>query len=68
MEFVKKEVQDGRSVVTVEVKRIFRKPKQIQYLAESETVKGEYWSWLELPGKKLVPDLLSFQLDAWNRG
>ena len=77
MDFLKKEDVNGKTVITTETvttttKGFFRKTtvgkrEQRKFIAESVTIPGKYWSWLEMPGLHLVPDNLSLQLDAWNR-
>lgn len=65
MNFERKELINGRTVITTSYKPFFRK-KFKQFEAQREHPKG-YWVWLELPEYKLVVDHLSFQLDEWNR-
>ena len=65
MKMINKEVINGKTVITVEIKSLFRK-KIIKFEAQKQIVSG-YWDWLELPNKIIVPDRMSFQLDAWNR-
>ena len=46
----------------------FRKKKiHVTFKAVSVIVPMKYWEWLEMPDMKVVPDTLSFQLDAWLR-
>lgn len=66
MRLIAKEEQDGKTVLVVESKLFFIFPRVRKFIAERE-IAGEYFSWLELPEKTLVPDHLSFQLDAWKR-
>ena len=66
-----KNLNDGLTIITTETKRIKGMlwwKKEVIYIREFKAVKriaGDYWTWLELPDMKLVPDDLSFQLDAW---
>ena len=55
----------GKAVITIERRFLFWK-FQTKYVAQKEFPKG-YWTWLELPNLTVVDDILSFQLDAWNR-
>ena len=48
-----------------ETKRIFFKPKIRQFISNSGV--GEFRDWVEMPDLKIVPDILSFQLDKWNK-
>lgn len=57
--------RDKRVITTVEA-RFLRKPIIRKFWA-SRRVAGDFWSWLELPGNEMIPDHLSFQLDAWLR-
>jgi len=41
-------------------------PYEERYLLARKLCPG-YWSWLKLPDLELVPDGMSFQLDAWYR-
>lgn len=65
MKMISKEVINDKTVITVETRGLLGR-KQRSFEAQREIPKG-YWDWLELPNRKLVPDGLSFQLDAWNR-
>ena len=65
MKMISKEVIDGKTVLTTETKGFFRKKIQ-QFEAQREYPKG-YWDWLELPNREMINDVLSFQLDAWNK-
>ena len=56
----------GKAVITAEESKFVFWKKQTKFVAQEEFTKG-YWRWLELPNLTLVPDELSFQLDAWNR-
>lgn len=62
---LKKEVINGKTVITVEQEWFVFKIVN-QFEAQEEMPKG-YWEWLKLPNRSLVEDSLSFQLDAWNR-
>ena len=66
MKATKVELENGRTVITAETPRLFRKPKIRRFVASRQITKN-YWDWLELPGKTTVDNHLSFQLDAWNR-
>lgn len=70
MKMISKRNISGKIVIETESekKRLFRRPKKITRIfeAQREFPKG-YWEWLELPDKLIVPDVLSLQLDAWNR-
>ena len=65
MKMISKEVINGKTVITAEEKKLFRK-KIRKFEAQREFPPG-YWDWLELPNKILVADSLSFQLNAWNK-
>jgi len=65
MKMVSKEFVASNSVITTEEKGFFR-VKVRKFEAQIEYPKG-YWDWLELPDYTLVPDVLSFQLNAWNK-
>ena len=65
MKFERKEIIDGKTVITTSKKFLFWYAIT-QYEAQKESPKG-YWEWLKLPNKDLVPDFISFQLDAWNK-
>jgi hypothetical protein len=77
IKFIKKEIIDGKSLLTVEFtttkrKNIFFKKVEIkkekQYLAESKLCLG-YWNWVEYPNLLTLDgsDISSMQLDIWNR-
>ena len=66
MKMTKMETMDGKTVITTETPRLLRKPITRRFVAEKK-VAGDFFSWLELPDMLLVPDRLSFQLDAWKR-
>ena len=65
MRMVSKETIDGKVVLTTETKGLFRK-KIRKFEVQREYPKG-YFSWLELPNRILVSDILAFQLDAWHK-
>ena len=65
MRMTSKEFVASKAVITTEEKVFFR-VKVRKFEAQIEFPKG-YWKWLELPDYKLVDDVLSFQLDAWNK-
>lgn len=56
---------DHTFIVTEQPFLFFWKWKR-KFVATEESPRG-YWNWLEMDAMKLVPDVLSFQLDAWNR-
>jgi len=65
MKMISKEIINNKTVITTESKGFFRK-KIRQFEATREYPKG-YWNWLELPNRKIIYGILTFQLDAWNR-
>ena len=66
MRMIKKEIINGKSVITTEKSKFRFWKKEQKFVAQKEFPKG-YWTWLELPNLTLVPDSLSFQLDEWNK-
>ena len=55
-------------IVEEDKKRFLLKPKiKIRKFMSLERIAGDFFCWLELPDKTIVPDHLSFQLDAWNK-
>ena len=66
MKMVSKEFVASKAVITTEERGFFFNVKVRKFEAQIEFPKG-YWRWLELPDYTLVPDVLSFQLDAWNK-
>lgn len=66
MKFEKKEVIDGKTVITTSKMRFLFWETITKYEAQREKPKG-YWDWLQLPGRTQIPMSVSFQLDAWNR-
>ena len=56
---------NGRDILVCEDRVLFWR-RERRFVAQSEYPRG-YWAWLELPNKRIVPDILSFQLDAWNK-
>lgn len=38
--------------------------KKTTFTTSGEPI-GDFYDWLKLPNKTLVPDVMSFQLDAW---
>lgn len=66
MRMISNEIIGGKAIITTEESKFVFWKKQTKFVAEEEFAKG-YWKWLELPNFTLVPDRLSFQLDAWNR-
>ncbi len=66
MKLTGKEQVDGKTVLVTSTRRFILKPK-IRKFIEGRKLCAGYWDWLELPDKKIIPDCLSFQLDAWNR-
>ena len=66
MKATKVELENGRTVITTETRRLFLKPKIRRFVA-SRQITENFWDWLELPDKTNVGDRLSFQLDAWKR-
>jgi hypothetical protein len=65
MEMVDKETLDGKTVIVTSTRGLFR--REIRRFEEQRKLTPSFSEWLELPNRKLVPDRLSFQLDAWNR-
>ncbi|MDK2848777.1 MAG: hypothetical protein PWP34_2130 [Desulfuromonadales bacterium] len=65
MKFEHKEIVNGKTIITTS-KRFLFWHIITKYEAQKEFPKG-YWEWLRLPNRNLVPDAVSFQLDAWNR-
>ena len=63
MKLKKIESIDGKTVISVSS---FFGLKTTQYVA-TRKITTDYWEWLSLPGMNLVPDCISFQLDAWKR-
>lgn len=69
---IKLEEAEGRTIITLSNQKmflgIFPLPAtyDTRYMAVEEIVK-DYWTWLELPSMTIVPDSLSFQLDAWKK-
>ena len=55
--------EKGRTIITVES---FLFKKKTDYLAREEIV-TEFYDWVKLPHKTIVPDSISFQLDAWKK-
>ena len=66
MKMERKETINGKTVITTSDKVLFWH-KIKEYEAQRKIAEG-FWEWLELPNKTLIPDSISFQLDAWNRG
>ena len=65
MKFKNKEIINGKTTMTTSKQFLFWNITT-QYEAQKESPKG-YWEWLKLPERHIVPDYISFQLDAWNR-
>ena len=65
MKFERKDVVNGKTIITTSNRFLFWHIIT-EYEAQREFPKG-YWEWLRLPNRDLVPDIISFQLDAWNR-
>jgi hypothetical protein len=65
MKFVKYDTQDGKPVIETESRFLWWRWR-VRYLADRQST-ANYWHWLRLPGLVLVPDVVSFQLDAWQR-
>lgn len=66
MKCVNKEIdKKGRTVLVTETDRFLRKPKVRKFVATETVIRNKYWTWRELPDMTLVPDVTSFQLDAW---
>jgi len=65
MKFEHKETIKGKTVITTSKRFLFWNIIT-QYEAQREYPKN-YWDWLKLPNRELVPSATSFQLDAWNR-
>jgi hypothetical protein len=64
MKMIKKEVVDGKDVITTESNYfLFKRIRKFE--AQEERPRG-YWKWLELPDHKMVGHL-TFQLDSWNK-
>lgn len=57
--------QGDKTVLTVETNFLWMK-KQTRYQADGR-IAGDFYRWLKLPDKTIVPDAVSFQLDAWLR-
>lgn len=38
---------------------------QIKKFVAASRIATKFWNWLELPGLRVVPDSVSFQLDEW---
>lgn len=66
MKMDRKETIDGKTVITTSQSFFIYWNKIRMFEAQREWPSG-YWDWLELPNRTIVPDALSFQLDAWNR-
>lgn len=63
-----KEPSKGLMTIETEEDRLFLcfklSPIKRTFIANKEYPKG-YWNWVEMPNKKIVPDMLSFQLNEW---
>lgn len=66
MKMLKREIADERTIITAEQTVLFFFKFKRKFITTRQSCPG-YWDWLELPDKELVPDYISFQLDAWNR-
>ena len=62
----KEEDLNGKVVLITETKWFLFIP-QIRKFVAQEQIAGDFWQWLELPHKKLVPTVLAWQLDAWKK-
>jgi hypothetical protein len=64
MKVIAKETDEkGKTILTIE-QGIFK--TKIKYMATSR-IAGQFFTWVKLPNKTLVPDKLSFQLDEWKK-
>lgn len=65
MKAIKSETIDGHTIITTESK-ILCFSRQRRFITGRQLT-ANFWEWLELPGKKLIGDDLSFRLDAWKQ-
>ena len=65
MKMISKEVINGKKVITTETKKLFRK-KIHKFEAQREYLYG-IWDWLELPGRTLVSEYITVQLNTWDK-
>lgn len=65
MKLIGKQTINGKTVLATSRCYMFRNIITA-YEAQREFVEG-HWDWLKLPDREIVPDYISFQLDAWNR-
>jgi len=61
----KKTLENGTIVITVEQSFLFGLVKKRTKYSSNEIIVAKYRKWLKEPNKTLVPDMMSFQLDAW---
>ena len=64
---------DGNTIITIEMRRTTgvlcwkKETVETRRFKAVACIADDYWRWLELPDMRLVPDSLSFQLDAWKK-
>lgn len=65
MKAIKIEEVNGETEITVETgKWIFK--KETIYRTAGNSV-ADYFNWVKMPEKQIVPDRMSFQLDTWKK-
>ena len=66
MQMDRKEIIDGKTVITTSTP-FFHFWFRIREFEAQREFPANHWDWLELPNRTLIPDMLSFQLNAWMR-
>lgn len=61
------EIRELDGYTEVDVETGFWIFKRVTTYRTNGNIAGDYFRWLKLPNKTIVPYPLSFQLDAWKR-
>lgn len=61
----KETLENGTIIITTEESFLLGLVKKQTKYSSNKIIAGNFRSWLKEPNKLLVPDRMSFQLDAW---
>jgi len=64
MKVIASKIDGDRKTILVVEHGIFK--TRTEYLAKEKIIE-DFYTWVKLPNKTIVPDRLSFQLDEWKK-
>lgn len=57
-------IEHGRNPIVI-VERKFLWMRKVTRYQASGRIAGDFYKWVKLPDRTIVPDVMSFQLDEW---